>query len=379
MKLSIISPSWFPATRFGGPIMSSHSDAKAFARLGFSVHVKTTIAGTKYQRSLKKNFGKNYAVAYYNFVKLNYQSLRLNYSIIKGREPVVISQDVFWISTLIQTLKVAFSRHIFFIICPRGVLLENFLNSKSRIKKIVFLKLWSCLLFLCPNRFIRFVCTSEAEKTAVNRLFPTYSVSVIPNRHRKLFEKVGTSKIRKVDPEVKTVILVGRISAEKRIKYAIDICADVRKYEQIRFLIAGPDFGHLSELKEYTQENDMDWVEFVGELNPYQLAELYSTADCLLLTSERENFGNVVLEALEFSCPVVCTNGTPWEVLNDFGAGRCVEDSPRDLSDALRSIVAKDKTNYRLACENVLSLFSDSIVDSLWIELFEDLGVYGQS
>ena len=359
--------------------MSSHSDAKAFARLGFSVHVKTTIAGTKYQSSLRKNFSKNYAVAYHNFVKMNYQSLSLNYSIIKGREPLVISQDVFWISTLIQTLKVAFSRRMVFIICPRGVLFENFLNNKSRIKKIVFLKLWSCLLLLCPNRLVRFVCTSEAEKTAVNRLFPMYSVSVIPNRHRKLFKKFRTGKIRKLDPAVKTVILVGRISAEKRIKYAIDICADVRKHEQIRFLIAGPDYGHLSELKEYTQKNDMDWVEFVGELNPTQLSELYSTADCLLLTSEKENFGNVVLEALEFSCPVVCTNGTPWEVLNDFGAGRCVEDNPIDLSDAIRTIIARDKMNYRLACENVLSLFSDSEVDSLWIKLFEDLGVYGQS
>jgi glycosyltransferase involved in cell wall biosynthesis len=82
-------------------------------------------------------------------------------------------------------------------------------------------------------------------------------------------------------------------------------------------------------------------VEFLGAVPPEALRALYAEASVLALASRYENFGMVVLEALRAGCPVVASRETPWEVLDESGAGRWVDfDAPDGAARALLEVGA---------------------------------------
>ena len=230
------------------------------------------------------------------------------------------------------------------------------------------MKILSLILNFCERKSIHFVCTSDKEKQDVKRAFPRFDACVIPNRVSSFKENKRLDSKRSPVSH-KEIIVVGRISHEKRVKLAIDVCRAASAYHNIKLTIAGPDFGCEKELKEYTHHNGLTWVKFVGVLDHQELSELYSRADCLLFTSKNENFGNVVLEAIAHNCPVVCTDDVPWQILNKDGSGLCVTDSTKALLTALLKILSKDRSKYKLACINTLNKFSDSSINDLWREL----------
>ena len=70
MKLCVISPSFFPAHVYGGPILSIHNTCKSLADKGVEVFVSTTNANGKTKLDVKTNkylkFSDNYFVKYYD-------------------------------------------------------------------------------------------------------------------------------------------------------------------------------------------------------------------------------------------------------------------------------------------------------------------------
>jgi glycosyltransferase involved in cell wall biosynthesis len=81
-------------------------------------------------------------------------------------------------------------------------------------------------------------------------------------------------------------------------------------------------------------------VRMLPAMPQSELAWLYSAADALLLTSQREGWPNVVLEALACGVPVVAVDvGAVREILGDSCAGRiAAERSAAVLSNAVREL-----------------------------------------
>ena len=77
-------------------------------------------------------------------------------------------------------------------------------------------------------------------------------------------------------------------------------------------------------------------MEFVGAAGPEAKDRLYREADIFVLPSPMENFSAVVLEALAYATPVICTTGTPWQAVEERRCGWRVEpDSVAALAAAL--------------------------------------------
>lgn len=83
-------------------------------------------------------------------------------------------------------------------------------------------------------------------------------------------------------------------------------------------------------------------VRFLGVVEHRALADLYSSADLLILASSREGWPNVLLEALACGTPVVATRnwGTP-EIVSAPEAGRLVDQrTPEAIADAIEKVLA---------------------------------------
>lgn len=115
---------------------------------------------------------------------------------------------------------------------------------------------------------------------------------------------------------------VGRLSPEKDFPTLLKAFARVRAERPARLIILGEGAAQ-AELEAVISalgiERDVSLPGFVE--NPYAYM---SRADALVLSSRREGFGNVLVEAMACGCPVVATDcpGGPKEILaaGQYGA-----------------------------------------------------------
>ncbi|HSN22228.1 MAG TPA: glycosyltransferase [Usitatibacter sp.] len=83
-------------------------------------------------------------------------------------------------------------------------------------------------------------------------------------------------------------------------------------------------------------------VTFTGEVVGERKEEMLRWADLLVMPSHRESFGIVVLEALSRGVPVLASRHAPWSALEAVGCGASVDPAPEALASAIRSIRAAD-------------------------------------
>ncbi len=198
-----------------------------------------------------------------------------------------------------------------------GMLQSWCLANSSAWKKRAF---WPALS-ACLRRASCLHVTSGQELEGVRRLGLTAPAAVIPIG----LEAAGygrctdRSDLFRRWPDLsdsRIVLFLGRITPVKRIDALIRAwAAGPAKQGNWMLVIAGPDWrGHQAEMARLAESCGVaSRVLFTGEvLGPVKSA-LLGSADLYVLPSECENFAITVAEALASECPVIVTQGTPWQ------------------------------------------------------------------
>lgn len=133
----------------------------------------------------------------------------------------------------------------------------------------------------------------------------------------------------------KQVLMVGRITHSKNVLRAIEALAQVP--EANLTLVGYLDERYAPLLQRAVSERGLHKrVRYLGKVQPRVLANLYQSADALLLPSLHEGFSVPVIEALAFDVPVVCGNWTAAaETAGPFGI-IVEEDSAASFAAGLR-------------------------------------------
>ncbi|MEM8799641.1 MAG: glycosyltransferase family 4 protein [Pseudomonadota bacterium] len=168
----------------------------------------------------------------------------------------------------------------------------------------------------------------------------------------------------------KAVVSVGGLIQRKAHDIAIRAVAEMPDTE---LLIAGKgeEEGALKTLVRTLGVKDR--VRFLGLIPHEQLPVLYSAADIMSLTSSREGWANVLLEAMACGTPVVASSvwGTP-EVVAAPEAGRLMRDrTPRAFVEAAQNLL-NDYPN-RAATRRYAERFSWDETTQGQLELFRRL------
>lgn len=116
--------------------------------------------------------------------------------------------------------------------------------------------------------------------------------------------------------ETRLIVMIGRLEPEKDWWTFLDVARRVREAGvSCAFLIVGGG-SEEQRLREYVRDRHLDHVRFLGYRS--RVIELLHQADVFLMTSRREPFGIVVVEAMAAGCPVVATrSGGPDSILTD--------------------------------------------------------------
>jgi alpha-1,6-mannosyltransferase len=170
-----------------------------------------------------------------------------------------------------------------------------------------------------------------------------------------------------------TVVCVGRLSAEKQPRTAIDAMRRLaERGAKVRLVMIG-DGPERRRLERSAAGLD---VMFAGHVRGRaQLAAILREADVALAPCPAETFGLGALEALASGTPIVVPRSGALAELVVAGAGVVVENESSAFASAIEHLLAGSRTAHRTAARHRAEEFDWATTTSAMLELFE--GVTG--
>lgn len=258
------------------------------------------------------------------------------------------------------------------IISPRGELFNAATKRKPLIKKIIFL-----LYSLIKNR-VSFHATARSEEEMIKKYFGEVKVYTQPNF-------IKANYLDKNEISNQDFLFLGRMNPIKNIHTLIEAASNSQLFmkSDSRLILAGEarleyEVIYLNELKSLINDLGMqEKVVFKGHVGGETKEKLLNQCYFLVLPSESENFGNVVLESLMAGTPVIASYGTPWESLNESHAGYWVKSSVESLKDVLNKALKMTENDYLDYSYNAKNLVRSSFdIESQannWIEIYRNI------
>jgi glycosyltransferase involved in cell wall biosynthesis len=337
LKILFLSASFFPATRFGGPIFSSLNLLNLLSLRGHRVLVNTfdrVVDEIADNHKLDQTVYHEYLPTFFNVgvwggLKFLYQSYK-NFSSVD----VVIVNGIFC-KFILPIIFLARLRSKYIIVLPRGSLQNSKCFTKRKKIYIYFFRL------LLPNQS-RIVWTSVFERQ--DSVFFDHLSATIPN----IVNKKDVPEFNTMQGHDNYFLFVGRLNSIKNLFLILEgFSVFSKKYmPNYRLKIAGiGDNEYLNSLKERAKElNILDHVDFLGEIHGAKKFLLYRYAAASFLVSKRENFGNSALESLICNTPIIVSEMTLWA---DFRSASCVEvtkQNPESLARSMKKILFSSAT-----------------------------------
>ena len=401
LKLRILHvvPTYLPALRYGGPIISVHGLCKALVRRGHEVHVYTTNVDGAGESDVPTGTPVDLdgvKVWYFSVPGLRrlYWSpaMKAALSARMGSFDIVHTHSVFLWPTW-AAARAARHRQVPYMLAPRGMLVRDLIRRKSRGLK----HLWIRLIEQDNLRHAAAIhATSELEAEDLRAFgFVLPPIEVVPNGVDLATERgIGPADERGIDlaadragllPDAAAttsagarlhelmnapyLLFIGRINWKKGLDRLLPALAAL---PDIRLLIAGNDEENYQPVLEAQAQacGVAQRTHFLGPVYGTDKLALLRGAQALVLPSYSENFGNVVLEAMAAGCPVVLTAAVgAAEIVSQSGAGLVVSGEAPELAQALRQITtdgARRNHMGRLGLATVRERFSwDAIAQSM--------------
>jgi len=380
MKILCVTPSYWPAFQFGGPINSLHILNKSLYKKGIHIDVYTTNVGLEDIGYIdKEHVLDGIKVKYFSYNKYfeflgttGWQfSLPLTLSLKKN----LIQFDLVYILGVWNYPVIASSYfcrkyNIPYVISPRGHLYPEVTKKKFWKKKPLY------LLFsqrdLNNASVIHYTTNDEANNCHYSlRLKNKYYV--VPNGLEiSEIQKIRSTKnAYRPRKKAQIILYLGRLNWKKGLDILIDSFVELKKNRtDIHLLIIGNDEDNYKQklvdqivklglryidnedndkkfdinefLKNLINSNGVD-VTFTGFLNHKDKFDALLISDVFVLPSFSENFGMSVVEAMAVGIPVIISNrvGISNEV-KEANSGIVINVDVKELKDSITFLLDND-------------------------------------
>lgn len=363
LRVQHVSPSFFPAQRYGGPVTSLHALVRAQAAAGHCVRVLSSVAGhgdlPATQRPRPDTWmplGEVDGTRSSDALQVFYGSVVLgddvSLTLAKQVWTAMAWADVLhvtglWSPSSLWAIACAVSRRCPVVVSPRGALLPWALRQGRQKKQVVLRSLRPLLL-----RVAGWHVTSQEEADSLRTLGIIgchATVGLLPNGATLEKPAEPASDAERLDAWCQPgsgpwLLMLGRVHPVKQVELGLAALAALRaQHPTAQLIVAGP----LSSPSAYvealqTQASALGLsqaVHFIGPVAGSAKQRLLKQAAALWLLSHMESFGNVVLEALAQGTAVVATHNTPWSALSQAGIGAWVAADAKAIAAATSTLI----------------------------------------
>lgn len=337
MKILCVTPSYWPAFQFGGPIFSVHGLNKTLVKKKVDITVYTTNVGLEGKVPVNQEIEVDgVKVTYFTFIKffefLGSTGWQLSLKLTNALRSNLRNFDIVNIVS-IWKFPVSITPHYCrkydkpYVLSTCGMLYPYTL-SKKPFKKLPY-------LYLIVKRDLQnataiLYTTQDELEQCHQALGLKNKACVIPDgidlsefsnlpENRVLIEKYPYLKGKKL------ILFLGRIHWKKGLDILIKAYSKlVRNNDNVHLLIVGNDEGGYSEkVKKWIKEYGLSYwdqvasgkdcnldvqVSFTGMLKGREKLEALTASSIFVLSSYSENFGMSVVEAMACGVPVVISN-----------------------------------------------------------------------
>lgn len=343
MKVLIITDGFFPGKKYGGPPVSVHNFCSLMKEYECYIVARNHDLGeTAPYEGISEgwNVRDNCKVLYLSNGDYNPSAFE---KVICELNPDIIYLQGLFQSCIVPCLFLAKKHNIRVLLAPRGELCKGAFRKKY--KKIPYICALHAFGLL---RGVNFQSTSEEETEAVHKYLRAdynriHFLTNIPSLPVAEYEKE-----RKTAGSAQLVFL-SRIHSKKNLLGAIRALGGVKG--KVDFHIYGPieDEQYWKECEAEASKLPSDIrVKYCGLVSHDGVHRVFSSYDAFLFPTFSENYGHVIVEALVVGCPVIISDQTPWNDVNEWGAGYAIPlKDTSAFTEAIQQIVDCDSDIYR--------------------------------
>lgn len=259
--------------------------------------------------------------------------------ILQINPDILYLQGIFQ-NSIIPSLQLAQKYQIKVVLAPRGELCTGAFNIK-KYKKLPYI---SFLRITGLTKNVFFQSTSEEETEAIHKklriplkkIFYLSNIPSVPSQdYIRIEKKKGSANF----------IFLSRIHPKKNLLGAIEYFNNISG--DVIFDIYGPieDKAYWEECKSACKMLPPSVKVSYKGLAPHDCVhQIFSQYHAFIFPTYSENFGHVIAEALMVGCPVIISNQTPWNDINDTVAGWAISLKNKDMFiSAIQEIIDSDR------------------------------------
>lgn len=219
------------------------------------------------------------------------------------------------------------------------------------------------------RKFDKFVVLTEEDRGNWGEL---HNIKVIPNASLSMFERYS-------DLSSKRIIAVGRLDYQKgfdRLVKAWDIIWKTGQFQDWRVDVFGQGEWHEMLQSMIDERGLRDSFRLNKPTN--EIGKEYADSSLIVMTSNYEGFGMVLVEAMSCGVPAVafdCQCG-PRDIVCHGERGLIVKNGDIEgLAEAMMKLMSDDELRRKMGenAKRVVETYSEERVMKLWVDLFKEI------
>jgi glycosyltransferase involved in cell wall biosynthesis len=222
------------------------------------------------------------------------------------------------------------------VLTPHGML-DRWSLQQKRFKKKVALHLFARPVISTA----RLHCTAEFELEQVSHVTKFRDAQVVPLFVPSQWMQTSPQERARASPEPTRILFLSRVHPKKGLEIAIKTLG---KLSNASLTIAGPCEKPYRKILDrlILQEGVQERVQWLGSVSGEIQRQVYQNHSVFILPTYQENFGLVLVEALNMGLKVFTTRGTDvWREIESCGGVIC-ESHPESFATAISKFVREE-------------------------------------
>ena len=241
-----------------------------------------------------------------------------------------------------------------------------FVTHLYRVVERIMVSQCECIVFFSSNLMNMF---RDRYPRAITK-FHIIPVGVDLTRFRRCKPSAEILSIASLGP---IVLFVGRIERVKDLSFLLTMFSTIcTKRPNVQFVIVGRGSDE-TRIRSAVAKNGIPNVNFIGEIAPDRMPEVYSGARALVLASISEGSPAVVREAMACGVPVVSTKVGDVATTVEVGAGLIVDKVPERFAEAVLDVLEWPQSTAISKCHEVAGKYSVDRIVERYVELVRRL------